>query len=322
MRIGVKGDAVRPEFLDLAEGARKRRLGLARQAVDQVHIDGFKAERARLGDQREHLLRGLDAVHGFLHVGVKVLHAEAQAVKAQGRQRGQALVVHGARVHLDGHFRAGHDVEIAPEHVHEPREFRVGQEGRCAPAQVQLAHGLARAQARRGQGHFALQVAQVGGGAAVLFGDDLVAGAVVAQRLAKRDVHIQRQRRGRGFGPRAPVVQRAAVVAGAKGLDKAVRRGEGGVARPGDVEGSRPDNCGHGVVEPRTAVDASECAQGVPGKARQRCGLLPTRRSNRGMARPARRTRAHSVVIQTDTVNGEEKVHEALARSASGQLRF
>ena len=43
-----------------------------------------------------------------------------------------------------------------------------------------------------------LERAQVIGGALVVAGDDLVAGAVVAHRFAERDVHVHRQRRRGG----------------------------------------------------------------------------------------------------------------------------
>lgn len=42
-------------------------------------------------------------------------------------------------------------------------------------------------------GDFLFQVAEVGGGLAAVFRDDLVAGAVVAQGVAERHVHVQRQ---------------------------------------------------------------------------------------------------------------------------------
>ena len=70
----------------------------------------------------------------------------------------------------------------------------------------------------------------------MVLGDHFVARAVVAQRIAKRNVHVQRKR----LGPRALVVkalgQRALVLLVAKGLDKAVRRGVGGVARAGHIK--------------------------------------------------------------------------------------
>jgi hypothetical protein len=104
--------------------------------------------------------------------------------------------VTGARVDLDRALGARGDGEIAPQHRHQLAQFVVRQEGRRAAAQVQLAHRLAGAQHLGVQFHLAAQVAQVGRGALVVLGDDLVAGAVVAQLLAERDVHVQRQRRG------------------------------------------------------------------------------------------------------------------------------
>jgi hypothetical protein len=70
----------------------KRLRRLLGQAVDQVGIDRLEVQRAR-GHQVAHALERLHAVHRLLHVGVEVLHAEADAVEAHGRQVRQAFGV-------------------------------------------------------------------------------------------------------------------------------------------------------------------------------------------------------------------------------------
>jgi hypothetical protein len=60
--------------------------------------------------------------------------------------------------------------------------------------------------------------------------DDLVAGAVVADRVAKRDVHVQRQRAPATLAPRCDGFQ---IVAGAEVGAEAVGSGIRGVARSG-----------------------------------------------------------------------------------------
>ena len=101
---------------------------------------------------------------------------------------------------------------------------------------MQLRHGVAQAQMHGVQVDLAAQVAQVIGRPAVVPGDDLVAGAVVAQRFAERNVHVQRkrQRQGRRAGP--ALGERLLVVGGAESLDEAVGGRVGRVARPRDVE--------------------------------------------------------------------------------------
>ena len=77
VRVGVEGDAIGPQLANLRHGAGKTGRGLQGQAVDQVHVDGFKTDIARLLHQVKHLLGRLLAVHGLLHSRVKILHPKA-----------------------------------------------------------------------------------------------------------------------------------------------------------------------------------------------------------------------------------------------------
>ena len=208
MRIGIQRNAVRAQFVDLGERAVKRLGRLLRQAVNQVDIDRLEPQLARRRHQGKDLLGRLDPVHCLLHHGVKVLHAKAQPVKAQFGQRSQPPGVNGARIDFNRVFAAGRKREAAPEHGHQLAQFVVAQEGGRAAAQVQLADDLANAQVRGVQIHLPAQVAQVGFTALVVLGDDLVAGAVVAQRLAKRDVHVKGQRKDHGGGAAAALFKR------------------------------------------------------------------------------------------------------------------
>ena len=236
VRVGVQRDAVGPQLGHLGQRAVEGFGRLLGQAVDQVDVDRLEADLARRGDQGKHLLGRLDAVHRLLHDGVEILHAERQAVEAQLRQVAQPLGRHGARVDLDGVFAPRHQAEVAPQHGHQLAQLVVAEEGGRAAAQVQLADGLAGADARHVQVHLAAQVAQVGRAAVVVLGDDLVAGAVVAQRFAERNVHVQRQRQRHGGRAGAALLQRLDVIGLAERLDEAVRRRVRGVARPGHVE--------------------------------------------------------------------------------------
>ena len=100
--VGVQRDAVWPQFADLLHRAREALGRLLRQAVDEVGIDGAIAQFARALHQVANALEGLHAVHGLLHVGVEVLHAEAQPVEAERAEVRQARRRDGARVDLDG----------------------------------------------------------------------------------------------------------------------------------------------------------------------------------------------------------------------------
>jgi hypothetical protein len=187
-------------------------------------------------------------VHGDLHLLVKVLHAEAQAVEAQFPEHGQALCGDGARVDLDRIFAARFHAEMLAQQGHQRAQLVVGEEGGRAAPQVQLADGLALAAMGRMQGHLACQVVQVDGGAIVVARHDLVAGAVVAQRLAERHMHIQRQRHGARCGTRFALLKRQDIVLGTESLYETVGRGERGVSGPRYVEATQQlwGDSGHG----------------------------------------------------------------------------
>jgi hypothetical protein len=234
--VRVQRDAVRAQRGDLRHGAREAFRGLARQPVDQVGVDRLEAEGACAGHELAHAVVRLHAMHRLLHLRVEVLHAEADAVEADVAQVREALRRHGARVDLDRHLGAVGDAKRAAQRRHHSRQLGVGQEGRRAAAEVQLRHARRRAERVVHEVDLGVERVQVSGGALVVLRDHLVAGAVVAQRLAERDVHVHRQRRcrtGRALREGARDVGRAV------GLDEAVGGRIRGVARPWRVEASQ-----------------------------------------------------------------------------------
>lgn len=112
-------------------------------------------------------------------------------------------------------------------------DLLIAQKGRRASTQVKLGQALARAQHRHVQVDLFVDSFEVGNGTVVPPGHHLVAGTVVTDRLAKRDVNVNRQRRrSAAHRTRAtgPLRQRLKVLLGAKGLDKSICGGIGGVA--------------------------------------------------------------------------------------------
>ena len=193
MRVRIQGNSVWAQFVDLSQGAVKRNRGLLGQAINQIHIDRFKTNFPSLGHQIKNLLSGLDAMYRRLHRGIKILYAKTQAVEAQFGQKSQALGIHGAGVDFNRVFPAGHHLKVALEHLHQRHQFSVLQESRRATAQMQLTDRLTQPQMLHMQSHFARQIFQIAGGPLGMLGDDLVAGAVIAQGFTKRNVHIQAQ---------------------------------------------------------------------------------------------------------------------------------
>ncbi|MCY1422923.1 hypothetical protein D9M71_386220 [compost metagenome] len=114
---------------------------------------------------------------------------------------------------------------------HQLAKLVVAEEGRCAAAEVQLLDHLIGIEVTADQLHLAQQALQVGRAAPAVLGDDLVAGAVVADVRAERQVHVQRQST-LGLGAGAQGVQQ---VEGADAVVELHGGGIGGVAWPGQI---------------------------------------------------------------------------------------
>ncbi len=240
MGVSVERDPVRAQRSHLLDGARQRIRRLQRQAVDQVGVDRFEADLARGLHQLRNLLVRLDAMHGLLDERVEVLHAEAQTVEAERCQMREPLPAHGARVDLDRNFGSLQKGECASQRAHHAVEFGVRQEGRRSAAEVKLQQGLAAAERFDLQCEFVLERIEILAGALVMAGDDLVARTVIANRLAKRNVHVDRQRRAPANGAgRLALRQRLAILLRAEGLDEAVGGRIGGVAWTAQVEAAQ-----------------------------------------------------------------------------------
>ena len=236
MRIGVERNTVRAQRIDLLQRACKRCGRLFGQAVDQIDVDGDKAQFTRFFNQCKNLLGRLFTVHRLLHIGVKVLHAKAQAVEAHFLECQQTLVAHGARVHFNGIFARWVQLEMLTHQRHQLAQFVITEKSGCTAAQVQLADQLALAAVRGVHGHFAAQIFEILRSFFVVLGHDLVAGAVVAQRLAKRHMHIDRQRQCPGGGMGFSLLQCQNVVVSTESLNKTVGCWERGVAGPRDIK--------------------------------------------------------------------------------------
>ncbi len=199
----------------ICASVRSKEAGaLARQPVDQVDVDRIEAQPARRRHQVEHLPGRLDPVHRLLHGGVEILDAEAQAVEAQSRPGvARRSRVDGARVDLDRILAVRRQREGAAQHGHQRPQAR-RRPGRSACRRP----GAAGAPPRRGRAAPPAGRPRAPGSAGtrarllVVPGDDLVAGAVVAQRFAERDVHVERQRQRAGAGAVPRCCERLRVV--------------------------------------------------------------------------------------------------------------
>ncbi len=151
---------------------------------------------ANCGHQRCDFIHAVEAIDGLLHVRIKILYAHAHAVETQAAQVRDPGGSHTARVDFDGELAAVVicQMEVAPGLCHQFLHLGIRDIGGGAAAPVQLAHRAARVHMLRLQRDFAVQHLQVVGCPLPVRSDDLVAGAVVADGVAERDMKIQRQR--------------------------------------------------------------------------------------------------------------------------------
>ena len=178
-------------------------------------------------------------MHRELHLRIEVLDSEAQPVEPHLPQPCQPLPTHGTRVDLDRILAVGIQLEMLPQELHEPRQLVIRKKRGRAAAQVQLAHGQALAATLGVQLHLAPEVVQIPHGPAVVTRDHLVAGAVVAHRLAEWHMHIQRDRRDAGRGMRGPLTQGLEVVSLAKTAGEPVGCGKRGIARAAHIKAAQ-----------------------------------------------------------------------------------
>ena len=229
VRVAVERDPVGRGGDDLVQRHRELRGALVRKPVDQVRVDRDEPVRPRGVDHGEGLGLALDAVDGLLDVGIEILDAHGDAVEAELAEERDRRRVDLARVDLDGHLGIRGERECAGQVPHQVRHLVAGEERGRAAAPVQLNDGCAALEDRGHGVDLAREIADVLRAAAVVLGDDLVAAAVEADRVAERQVDVQRERVV-GALLRAGD-KRVDVVRGAEAVVEAVRRGVGGVAR-------------------------------------------------------------------------------------------
>ena len=181
--------------------------GLQRQAVDQVDVDAVKAEPARLFDQVARHFERLDAVNRFLHFGMEILNAHAQAVEAEPPQRFQMRVRRHARIDFDADFRVRRERKPLGREAEQAFHLLRRQIRRCAAAPVKLHDGPFAGHEAADVLDFALENFDVWRRDAVILGDDHVARAEQAQALAEGKMHVERNRSARRIGRRVKLFE-------------------------------------------------------------------------------------------------------------------
>lgn len=234
VRVVIERDAIGRKLNHLLDRAGKRFARLTRQTVDKVHVNraepfGSSAFEHFLG----HLER-LNAVDGFLHVRIEVLHAQAHAVEARLAKRLDLGRRAASRIDLDRKFAAFLKRKACIETGHQFENFVIVQKGRRAAAPVQLLERFNSREMFLGKIGFLQKRLDVGGRARMIARDDLVAAAVKANVVAKRNVAVKRKLGG--LGCLFAAGKRRLVILRRDAAMESVGRRIGRVARCGNIE--------------------------------------------------------------------------------------
>ena len=138
VRVAEEGDAIGREFENLVHGVGEAVRRLVGQAVDQIDIDAVEAELAGGEEQIAGHFERLNAMDGFLHIGVKILDAHAKAIEAELAESFEMFEGGDARVDLDANFGIRREMEIFTREAEEVFDLGGRQIGWCATAPVKL----------------------------------------------------------------------------------------------------------------------------------------------------------------------------------------
>jgi hypothetical protein len=159
--------------------------------VHEVVADALEADGARVVGDAPHLRDALHAVDDVLDLRIEVLHAEAQAAKAEPVERVDVVVARDAGIDLAGELGVGGEARFFEQARDEPLELVGRQERRRAATQVQLGDGHVGApEAPQDEVPLGQHAADIRCGDLVLSRDARVAAAVGAEALAERHVYI------------------------------------------------------------------------------------------------------------------------------------
>ena len=245
MGVGIERDPVRPQ-LAICATVRAKLVGVwSGKPIDEIGVDRREAEPSRALDQGPNALERLNPVHRLLDLRVEILDPEADPVEADAAQVREPLGSDRARIDLDRNLGVGRNPKGSTQRIEDPGQLGIAQKGGRAAAEMQLGQRRSGCQRADHPADLGLQGIKILRGAVVVLGDDFVASAVVANRFAERDMHIDRERIARirirtgsqtggacGAAPR----QHAQQLLGAEIGGKTVRGGVRGIARARGVE--------------------------------------------------------------------------------------
>src|SRR5271156_2504610 len=229
--VAEHGDAIGRERQSFINRVLETFRGLVGQAVDQIHVEAFETELARGGDQIARHFVGLHAMNRFLHLGLEILDAHAQAVEAEAAQGFQMGAIGDARVNLDADLRVWREGESLARVAEQIFHLCGSQIGGRSAAPVKLNHRTIFGNALADVFDLAFQGVEIWDGDVLVFLNGNIARAEQAEAFAEGNVHVERKWRGIFFGAGVEAFQ----IVGAEIIFPDRRGGIAGVARTGPI---------------------------------------------------------------------------------------
>ena len=165
-----------------------------REAVDEVHIDAVEAKFPGFDDEVSGELVRLNAVNRLLDLGVKILHAHAEAVEAKSAQNFEVSTACNARIDFDAQLRVRCEGEAFACEIEQVLDLFWSEICGGTSAPMKLHDGARPRDAEADAVNFLFQDVEIRRRDFLVFLDDDVTRAEKAQAFAKRNVHVKRNR--------------------------------------------------------------------------------------------------------------------------------
>ena len=222
-------------------------------------------------------------MHRVLHGRIEILHADRDPVEPEPREKGHASCLDPARIDLDRAFAIRLDLELRAQQRAQLGHLFAAEEGRRAAAPVHLADAPVVSQQRTDARDLLAEALDILRRLRVAARHDFVARAVVAQRVAERDVHVDRKRLCDATD--IALGEPMAALGFSESFHEPVRGRIRGIARPADVVSTYQyrvdDQIGSGIAHAPTAGGAAPLAPfegaGLPAPCNTLLGALPRR---------------------------------------------
>src|ERR1700722_10900183 len=192
MRIAEQRDTVGLQLKNLVYSVAKTFRRLIRQTINEIDVDAVEVQVTRGEQQVARQFERLDSVDGHLHLGMEILDAHAEAVKAQATQGFKVFASGYPRVDFNADFRVRRKFKMHPRESEQILKLLRSQICRGTAAPVELHY---RAIARNSSCHlfdFALEYIEIRYGDAFVFLNNYVASAKKTQAFAEGKMHVQR----------------------------------------------------------------------------------------------------------------------------------